>query len=44
MRLETKYKRPYRRNDPESFKKFIIKYVRYNIKAMYPEKKSFFGR
>ena len=38
MALEIKYERPYQRNDPESLQNIIIKYVRYNIKSMYPEK------
>ena len=39
MRLEVEYERLYQRNEPESLQNIIIKYVRYNIKSMYPGKK-----
>ena len=38
MSLQVEYERPYQRNEPESLQNIIIKYVRYNIKSMYPEK------
>ena len=38
MSLEVEYERRYQRNEPESLQNFIIKYVHYNIKSMYPEK------
>ena len=38
MSLEIEYERPYQRNEPESLQNFIVKFVRYNIKSMYPEK------
>ena len=38
MALEKEYERPYQRNAPESLCNNIIKYVRYKIKPMYPEK------
>ena len=38
MSLAIEYERPYRRNELESLQKIVIKYVRYNIKSMYPEK------
>ena len=38
MNLEIEYERPYQRNEPESSQIIILKYVRYNIKSMYPEK------
>ena len=38
MSLEIEYERPYQRNEPESLQKCILKYDRYNIKSMYPEK------
>ena len=44
MALESEYKRPYQRNEPESLQK-ILKYVRFNIKSRYAEKnKSFYDR
>ena len=39
MVSEIEYERPYQRNEHESFQNIIIKYVRCNIKSMYPEKK-----
>ena len=38
MSSETKYERPYHRNEPESLQNIIIKCVRYNMTSMYPEK------
>ena len=38
MSLEIYYDRPYQINEPESLQNFIIKYVCYNIKWMYPKK------
>ena len=38
MALEVEYERAYLKNDAKSFQNIIIKYVRYNIKSMYPEK------
>ena len=38
MSLEVEYERPYQRNEPESLQNIFIKYVRYNIESMYPEK------
>ena len=38
MSLEKEYEKPYQRNEPESLQKIIIKFVRYSIKSMYPEK------
>ena len=38
MTLQVEYERPHQRNEPENLQKIIIKYVRYNIKSMYPEK------
>ena len=37
MFLEIKYEGTYQRNESESLQKIIIKYVRCNIKSMYPE-------
>ena len=39
LALEAEYERPYQRNEPESLQYTIIKYVRFNKKSMYPEKK-----
>ena len=38
MALEIEYERCYQRNEPENLQNNIIKYVRYNIKSLYPEK------
>ena len=38
MVLEIEYERLFQRNEPESLQKFIIKFVRYNIKSTYPAK------
>ena len=38
MALQIEYGRLYQRNEPESLQKYIIKYARFNIKSMYPEK------
>ena len=38
MTLEVEYEKPYQRNEPESLQNIIIRYVRYNIRSMYPEK------
>ena len=38
MALEVEYERLYQRNEPESLQNIIRKYIRYNIKSMYPEK------
>ena len=38
MALEIEFERPYQRNEHESLQNTIIKYVRYNIKSMYPER------
>ena len=38
MALQKEYDRPHQRNEPESLQNIFIKYVRYNIKSMYPEK------
>ena len=37
MSSEIEYERPYHRHEPESLQKFIIKFVRYYIKSMYPD-------
>ena len=44
MVLEIEYERPYQRSEPELFQNIIIKYVSYNTKSMYPEKKTFYFR
>ena len=38
MALEIEYERCYQRNEPENLQNKIIKFVRYNIKSLYPEK------
>ena len=38
MSLEIEYERPYQTIEPERLQNNIIKYVRDNIKSMYPEK------
>ena len=38
MSLKVEFERPYQRNEPESLQNIIIKYVRYTIESMYPEK------
>ena len=38
MSLENEYGKPNQRNEPENLQSIFIKYVRYNIKSMYPEK------
>ena len=39
MSLEVEYEWTYQRNEPENLQNIVIKYVRYNNKSMYPEKK-----
>ena len=38
MSLENEYGKPYQRNEPENLQSVIIKYFRYIIKSLYPER------